>query len=212
MLKHFLPQLGTAQLSVAGDAFHGGSLLVHNLRSTVTLLQTLNNQAVTYAADLWALGCILYQMLVGRPPFKAGTEYLTFQLIASGQVDMPTSLSPHAQDLLRRLLVPEASQRLGQIPCLHSVTAVAHGICIAPACVGAYLKCFVAHTLDKAHCFACLLAVCGQSSWCLARSAGPSASKPTHVLENVALLESVFVTVHASSTAELCHWLMCCRC
>ena len=62
-------------------------------------------------------------MLVGRPPFKAGTEYLTFQLIASGQVDMPTSLSPHAQDLLRRLLVPEASQRLGQIPCLHSVTA-----------------------------------------------------------------------------------------
>lgn len=61
-------------------------------------------------------------MLVGRPPFKAGTEYLTFQLIASGQVDMPETLSPHAQDLLRHLLVPEASQRLGQNPCLHSVT------------------------------------------------------------------------------------------
>ncbi|KAL3161367.1 hypothetical protein ABBQ32_010261 [Trebouxia sp. C0010 RCD-2024] len=75
--------------------------------------ETLNNQAVTYAADLWALGCILYQMLVGRPPFKAGTEYLTFQLIAAGQVDMPASLPPHAQDLLRRLLVPEARQRLG---------------------------------------------------------------------------------------------------
>lgn len=75
--------------------------------------ETLNNQVVTYAADLWALGCILYQMLVGRPPFKAGTEYLTFQLIAAGQVDMPASLPSHAQDLLRRLLVPDARQRLG---------------------------------------------------------------------------------------------------
>lgn len=120
-------------------------------------MQTLNNQAVTYAADLWALGCILYQMLVGRPPFKAGTEYLTFQLIASGQVDMPASLSSHAQDLLRRLLVPEASQRLGQIPCLHSLTAV--------PCTGIlHLRC--------THSCACLF-ICGQSSWHLAKSARP---------------------------------------
>ncbi|KAA6419937.1 MAG: 3-phosphoinositide dependent kinase-1 [Trebouxia sp. A1-2] len=75
--------------------------------------ETLNNQAVTYAADLWALGCVVYQMLVGKPPFKAGTEYLTFQLISAGQVDMPTSLPSHAQDLLRRLLLPDATKRLG---------------------------------------------------------------------------------------------------
>jgi len=81
---------------------------------SLSLLQTLNNQAVTYAADLWALGCVVYQMLVGKPPFKAGTEYLTFQLISAGQVDMPPSLPSHAQDLLRRLLLPDASKRLGQ--------------------------------------------------------------------------------------------------
>ena len=80
----------------------------------LSLLQTLNNQAVTYAADLWALGCVVYQMLVGKPPFKAGTEYLTFQLISAGQVDMPPSVPSHAQDLLRRLLLPDASKRLGQ--------------------------------------------------------------------------------------------------
>lgn len=92
---------------------------------SLCVLQTLNNQAVTYAADLWALGCVVYQMLVGKPPFKAGTEYLTFQLISAGQVDMPTSLPSHAQDLLRRLLLPDATKRLGQpqaqvtLPCVY---------------------------------------------------------------------------------------------
>jgi serine/threonine protein kinase len=37
------------------------------------LLQILNNRTVSCAADLWALGCVLYQMLVGRPPFKTNS-------------------------------------------------------------------------------------------------------------------------------------------
>lgn len=44
-------------------------------------LQVLHNQPLSYPADLWALGCIIFQMLVGKPPFKAGSEYLTFQKV-----------------------------------------------------------------------------------------------------------------------------------
>lgn len=42
--------------------------------------EVLNNTGICYAADLWALGCIIYQMLAGRPPFKGRSEYLTFQV------------------------------------------------------------------------------------------------------------------------------------
>lgn len=42
--------------------------------------EVLNNTGICYASDLWALGCIIYQMLAGRPPFKGRSEYLTFQV------------------------------------------------------------------------------------------------------------------------------------
>lgn len=32
--------------------------------------QVLSNEEVSSAVDLWALGCIIFQMLVGKPPFK----------------------------------------------------------------------------------------------------------------------------------------------
>jgi serine/threonine protein kinase len=46
--------------------------------------EVLNNTGICYAADLWALGCIIYQMLAGRPPFKGRSEYLTFQVSRGG--------------------------------------------------------------------------------------------------------------------------------
>lgn len=32
--------------------------------------EVLESRAVTPAADLWALGCIIYQMVSGLPPFN----------------------------------------------------------------------------------------------------------------------------------------------
>ncbi|PSC73799.1 3-phosphoinositide-dependent kinase 1 [Micractinium conductrix] len=75
--------------------------------------EILNNRPVTCAADLWALGCVLYQMLVGRPPFKTPSEYLTFQKILEADYEMPEDLPAAAADLIRRLLVLEPSERIG---------------------------------------------------------------------------------------------------
>ena len=42
-----------------------------------------------FAADAWALGCVAYQLLVGVPPFRAATEYLTYQRIAAHDLRWP---------------------------------------------------------------------------------------------------------------------------
>lgn len=77
------------------------------------MTQVLRDEPTGYAADLWALGCLLYHMLVGQPPFKGASEYLTFQLISGGEYAIPGDVPEAAQDLIRQLLLSDPSKRLG---------------------------------------------------------------------------------------------------
>lgn len=43
--------------------------------------EVLAGEASSRASDLWGLGCIIYQMLTGKVPFRAPSEYLIFQVI-----------------------------------------------------------------------------------------------------------------------------------
>ncbi|DAZ93729.1 TPA: hypothetical protein N0F65_007355 [Lagenidium giganteum] len=78
--------------------------------------EVLNDKPATKSADLWALGCIIYQMFTGRPPFVAENDYLTFQVImnhSSDKLEFPASVPESARDLIRKLLVQVRSARLG---------------------------------------------------------------------------------------------------
>jgi len=44
-------------------------------------------------ADLWSVGCILYEMVVGRVPFIAQSQVALFQLINSQPVTFPKEVS-----------------------------------------------------------------------------------------------------------------------
>ncbi|KAI1499817.1 kinase-like domain-containing protein [Biscogniauxia marginata] len=74
--------------------------------------ELLTNKNACKASDLWAFGCIVYQLLAGRPPFKAGSEYLTFQKIVNLEYEFPAGFPPAARDLVERCLVLDPAQRL----------------------------------------------------------------------------------------------------
>jgi hypothetical protein len=67
----------------------------------------------TEESDLWAFGCLVYAVLVGRSPFNAGTSYLTFEKVRSVSYEIPPFVLDEAADLIRRLLVIDPAQRLG---------------------------------------------------------------------------------------------------
>lgn len=76
------------------------------------------DKKATKACDLWALGCMVYQMLSGLSPFRGGTEYLTFENImghckGTQPLVFPPVITPDAQDLILQLLRPNDADRLG---------------------------------------------------------------------------------------------------
>ncbi|KAK4877471.1 hypothetical protein RN001_009977 [Aquatica leii] len=75
--------------------------------------ELLKNTETGYASDLWALGCIIYQMVSGLHPFHAGSEYLIFQKILKLEYEFPENFDKTAKDLVEKLLVLNPDKRLG---------------------------------------------------------------------------------------------------
>lgn len=64
------------------------------------------------AADLWSLGCLLYTIVVGRPPFESADIRDTFSKVSRGDFNIPSTVSSEARDLISRLIVLDPSNRL----------------------------------------------------------------------------------------------------
>ncbi|XP_046399716.1 3-phosphoinositide-dependent protein kinase 1 isoform X2 [Ischnura elegans] len=75
--------------------------------------ELLTDKPVSRCSDLWALGCLIYQMVAGLPPFRSRSEYQIFQKILKLEYEYPDGFSPVAKDLVEKLLVIDSKQRLG---------------------------------------------------------------------------------------------------
>lgn len=73
--------------------------------------ELLENKYCGKPGDIWAFGCIIYQMVAGKPPFKATNEYLTFQKITKLQYAFSAGFPMILRDLIKQILVLQPSRR-----------------------------------------------------------------------------------------------------
>lgn len=62
--------------------------------------------------DTWALGVLLYEFLVGEPPFTAASVEATLERISELDIRWPRSISEDAKDLISKLLKKDPRERL----------------------------------------------------------------------------------------------------
>ncbi|XP_039747089.1 serine/threonine-protein kinase PLK4 [Pararge aegeria] len=63
-------------------------------------------------ADVWGLGCMLYTLLVGSPPFHTKHVKTTLNKVINADYKIPSELSIQTQDLLQKLLCKDPSRRI----------------------------------------------------------------------------------------------------
>lgn len=74
-------------------------------------------------ADFWAFGCVLFQFITGKTPFRAPNEYLIFQKITKLEYEFPPDFPEDARDLVSNLLVLDPHQRLGAVHGVEDIKA-----------------------------------------------------------------------------------------
>lgn len=79
--------------------------------------ETINGLGQDEMSDWWSLGCILFEFLVGYPPFHGDCPEKVFENILERKIDWPTeeetAVSSEAKDLMEKLMTIDPKARLG---------------------------------------------------------------------------------------------------
>jgi hypothetical protein len=71
------------------------------------------NEGHDLAVDYWALGVLIFEMVVGAPPFYAEDPMEVYEKILTGSPAMPTFFTRNLSDLIKKLLRSQQAKRLG---------------------------------------------------------------------------------------------------
>lgn len=73
--------------------------------------EIIKGEPYDYAVDWWLLGCVIYDMMTGKPPFTGKTHQVILDKIIKAKPALPFYLSLDAKDILGKLLQKNPAKR-----------------------------------------------------------------------------------------------------
>ena len=112
LLSHGRPLVADFGIALAVSAAGGGRLTETGLSVGTPYYmspeQASADREPAAASDVYSLGCVLYEMLVGEPPFTGATAQAVLAKILTGEAPAPTAgrpaIPPHVDAVVRRAL------------------------------------------------------------------------------------------------------------
>ena len=105
---------GELKIADFGWSVHAPSLRRETFCGTLDYLppEMVEVRGYDEKVDLWSLGVLCYEFLVGEPPFDAPGKKATFKRISRVDLNFPAYVSAGARDLITRLLAKDPKTRL----------------------------------------------------------------------------------------------------
>ncbi|XP_017580642.1 cGMP-dependent protein kinase 1 [Pygocentrus nattereri] len=75
--------------------------------------EIIQNHGHDFAADFWSLGVLVFELLVGSPPFSSSEPQKIYAKILDGVMKFPPYMGEGARSLINKLCRPRPGQRLG---------------------------------------------------------------------------------------------------
>ena len=112
-------------------AMSSNTLVLTSIKGTPLYMspELVEEKPYDHTADLWALGCILYELATGSPPFYTNSIFQLVTLIVRDPVKWPKTMNNTFKEFLQGLLTKDPRNRL-QWPELLSHPFVADGVCV----------------------------------------------------------------------------------
>lgn len=65
-----------------------------------------------YSVDIWSIGVLVYECLVGEPPFQGESHRAIAEKIVKRKFTYPSFITPLARDFINNILIIEPSERM----------------------------------------------------------------------------------------------------
>ncbi|XP_006005713.1 serine/threonine-protein kinase PLK1 [Latimeria chalumnae] len=73
--------------------------------------EVLGKKGHSFEVDIWSLGCIMYTLLVGKPPFETSCLKETYLRIKKNEYSVPKHINPVATALIQKMLRADPTTR-----------------------------------------------------------------------------------------------------